>query len=39
MLTRHSMPGFLEVYGYYNTEAGSWAIDVSLRLLNLIHVC
>ncbi len=23
------MPGFLEVYGYYDNDLGSWAIDVS----------
>lgn len=29
-LTVPSMPGFLEVYGYFDNEAETWAIDVSL---------
>jgi hypothetical protein len=23
-----AMPGFLEVYGFYDNDAGAWAIDV-----------
>jgi hypothetical protein len=26
--TIKSMPGFLDVYGYYDTELETWAIDV-----------
>ena len=28
-----SMPGFLEVYGYYDTNAQSWAIDPTVQQL------
>ena len=27
-LTLYSMPGFLEVYGYYDPDLQSWNIDV-----------